>query len=369
MLTISRKLENLLLSGVVVFTIIPLSGCVKNNSEESKTYSSGTHQIIEVDRSIDLLWGKDGLYGLSAPDGYKIVDYDYDKIAGFQFEDYLFVNDEEIVTSDPDKIGKPTNENKDEESANIYKPGEHVITSINRSFNPFLGKENTKFHLSAPAGYKVLDYDYDYSSIGNNKSSVSFDFENITYVNTCDVYADDINKFGSPVNDLSNDRSIGDNRCEAYQDMVVVINRDIDLLFGKNGMRQLENVPGYKIVDYDYDKSGALSFETIVYQNTVPVSIDRDDEFGTLLEDVTADTHDDSVYRSGEHVLVDINREISLLFGYNGSKEATAPDGYTLLDYDYDKNSSFEFETYVYVNNSDVEVQNEDEFGKVIVKR
>ena len=364
MLRVSNKLKSLLLSGVVCFTVVPMSGCVKNSGEEEHVYSPGTHKVISVDRSNDFLWGRDGLYGLKAPDGYKIVDYDYDKITGFEFEDYFFENDEEVVTSDPDKIGKPTSK-KDRENNNIYKPGEHVITSINRSYNAFLGKGDTKFHLSVPDGYKILNYDYDHSFLGN---STTFDFENITYVNTCDVEVDDINSFGSPVNKISNDKSIGDNRCEAYQDVVVVLNRDADL-FVKDGMRHLENVPGYKIIDYDYDKTGGLSFETIVYQNTVPVSIDKDDDFGTLLESVDLSEHEDSIYKSGEHVLVDIDKNISLLFGYHGSKEGSAPDGYTLLDYDYEKNRVTEFETFVYVNDKEVEVKDEDEFGKVIVKR
>ena len=365
MLRVSNRLNSLLLSGVVCFSIVPMSGCVKNSKEDEHVYSTGTHKVISVDRSIDLLWGKDGLYGLKVPDGYKIVDYDYDKTIGFEFEDYLFENDEEVVTSSPDKIGKPTSDNKNLENSNIYKPGEHVITSINRCYNPFLGKGDTKFHLSAPTGYKILNYDYDYSFMG--KSSF-FNFENITYVNTCEVLVDDINSFGSPVNAISNDKNIGDNKCDAYQDIVVVLNRNVELL-GKDGMRQLKNVPGYKIIDYDYDKTGVLSFETIVYQNTVPVSIDKDDDFGTLLEDGKTSDHEDSIYKSGEHVLVDINKDISLLIGYDGSKECSVPDGYTLLDYDYEKNSVTEFETYVYVNDNDVEVQNEDDFGKVVVKR
>lgn len=365
MLRVSNRLNSLLLSGVVCFSIVPMSGCVKNSKEDEHVYSTGTHKVISVDRSIDLLWGKDGLYGLKVPDGYKIVDYDYDKTIGFEFEDYLFENDEEVVTSNPDKIGKPTSDDKNLENSNIYKPGEHVITSVNRCYNPFLGKGDTKFHLSAPTGYKILNYDYDYSFMG--KSSF-FNFENITYVNTCEVLVDDINSFGSPVNEISNDKSIRDNKRDAYQDIVVVLNRNVELL-GKDGMRQLKNVPGYKIIDYDYDKTGVLSFETIVYQNTVPVSIDKDDDFGTLLEDGKTSDYEDSIYKSGEHVLVDINKDISLLIGYDGSKECSVPDGYTLLDYDYEKNSVTEFETYVYVNDSDVEVQNEDDFGKVVVKR
>ena len=86
-------------------------------------------------------------------------------------------------------------------------------------------------------------------------------------------------------------------------------------------------------------------------------------------EDGKTSDHEDSIYKSGEHVLVDINKDISLLIGYDGSKKCSVLDGYTLLDYDYEKNSVTEFETYVYVNDSDVEVQNEDDFGKVVVKR
>lgn len=367
MLRVSKKLENLLLSGVVVFTIIPLSGCVNSDKESSKVYSAGTHNIVRVDRTFDMFWGKDGLYGLKAPEGYKIVDYDYDKVTGFQFDDYLLVNDEEIITSDSNKVGEPTKSYKIEDSK-VLKPGEHVITSINRSYNPFFGKGDTKFRLSAPDGYRVLDYDYDYSALGDDNSRVCFDFENITYVNTCDVEVDDINKFGKVKATESIYDIDEDNKCDAYQDIVVVINRDLDLLFGKNETKQLLGVPGYKIIDYDYDKSDSLSFETIVYQNTVPVTIDNDNDFGIPVEDVVIDNHDDSIYRSGEHVIVDIKRNLSFFLGYDGSKEVSMPDGYAFLDYDYDKNSSFEFETYVYVNDKDVKVQNDDEFGKVLKK-
>ena len=39
-----------------------------------------------------------------------------------------------------------------------------------------------------------------------------------------------------------------------------------------------------------------------------------------------------------------------------------APDGYDVIDYDYDKNKYYEFETYVYVNNSDVCVDDVNDF-------
>lgn len=106
MLRVSNRLNSLLLSGVVCFSIVPMSGCVKNSKEDEHVYSTGTHEVISVDRSIDLLWGKDGLYGLKVPDGYKIVDYDYDKTIGFEFETYVYVNDSDVEVQNEDDFGK-----------------------------------------------------------------------------------------------------------------------------------------------------------------------------------------------------------------------------------------------------------------------
>lgn len=52
MLRDSNRLNSLLLSGVVCFSIVPMSGCVKNSKEDEHVYSTGTHKVISVDRSI-----------------------------------------------------------------------------------------------------------------------------------------------------------------------------------------------------------------------------------------------------------------------------------------------------------------------------
>lgn len=359
MIKVSKKFMRTLLSGVLAFQILPLAGCSSQNSDEGYTpteYAAGEHQLIEVDRSFNMLAGKNGLYGLIAPEGYAITDYDYDKTDVFEYNDYVYENVVPVTVKNPNNIGIPV-ENVEEQD-DIYETGEHVLVDIDRSFNILIGKDDQVFHLFAPAGYSVLDYDYDKTD--------AFEFENVTYVNNQAVRVDDINQFGEPVEKV--DEKDSTNTYDVGEDMMVVIHRGFNPFFGKNEMKEVESIPGYKVIDYDYDKTDSFEFETIVYQNVVPVTVANDGEIGVPSVSVESEEHSDGYYDTGEHVLVDINRNVNILSGYDGTKQISSIDGYTVLDYDYDKNDSFEFETFVYVNDQPVEVQNSNEFGKVYQK-
>ena len=359
MIKVSRKFKSILLSGVLASQVLPLAGCGNQNSDEGYTpteYAVGEHHLIDVGCSFNMLPGKNGMYGLTAPDGYVVTDYDYDKTDYFQYDDYVYENVVPVTVKNPNNIGTPLEDTKEHD--NTYEAGEHVLVDIDRSFNFSIGKDAQVFHLSAPTGYSILDYDYDKTD--------AFEFENITFVNNQEVKVDDVNQFGKPVESV--DEKDTSNTYDVGEDMMVVIHRGFNPLFGKDEMKEVESIPGYKVIDYDYDKTDFFEFETIVYQNIVPVIVSDDREIGEPLEEVKESAYSDGCYETGEHVLVDINRNVNVLTGDDGTKEIISSEGYSVLDYDYDKNDSFEFETFVYVNNQPVEVQNSNDFGKVYQK-
>lgn len=357
MIRISKRFSRSLIAGALVFQIVPMTGCASKVSYEQQEYDIGTHQIIEVDRSFNPLFGKDGLYGLTAPDGYIIKDYDYDKTDSFEYSDFVYENITPVEVGNPDELGVPVEEVSRQDD--VYEAGEHVLVDINRNFNLWIGKDDQVFHLTAPEGYSVLDYDYDKTN--------SFEFENITYANNQAVQVEDINQFGECVSN-NNQGKKNSHICDVGEDMMVVIHRGFNPFWGKDEMKEVERIPGYKVIDYDYDKTDTFEFETIVYQNVVPVKIESDTEYGVPLEDVSQDSRDDGCYAPYEHVLVDINRDFNFLLGYEGTKQIDAPEGYEVLDYDYDNNQDFEFETTVYVNNHDVKTDSNHDFGKVYQK-
>lgn len=349
---------NLLVATLTLSTLQACGSSYTYESEDSSAvvYEAGTHSLLEVDRNFSV-FGKSGKYGLTAPDGYRISDYDYDKWDDFEFNDYVYVNDEDVRVTNPDKPGTPVN--KSEES-DTYKPGEHVIVDIERSFNPFYGKDDTSFALTAPAGYDILDYDYDKTDI--------HDFENITYVNNTEITLDDKNEFGTPVDDIVVP-SHKDGNYDIGEHKFVVLTRNLNIFWGKNEKKQIIAPPGYRIIDYDYDKTDTMEFETVTYENIVPVHVDDENTFGVSIDPIEEEVIENNIYKPGQHVLVHIDRNFEFWYGFNGTRELSAPDGYTLLDYDYDKTDDFEFETYVYVNNVDVLVNDVNDFGEVVNQR
>ena len=78
-----------------------------------------------------------------------------------------------------------------EGSHDIYfEAGEHKVVKIQRDLSIFLGK-NERFFLQAPAGYKIIDYDYDISD--------SIQFQTYVYANKEKVNAYDVNDFGEVI--------------------------------------------------------------------------------------------------------------------------------------------------------------------------
>ena len=75
---------------------------------------------------------------------------------------------------------------------------------------------------------------------------------------------------------------------------------------------------------------------------------EEEDEDRTQSQGKKSAKKEKSEVKEKDEVLVEINRELDLLYGKVVLKEAPKKDGYYLIDYDYDKNESFEFETYVY---------------------
>ena len=356
----SKRIVAFLLAVTNFFAITGCSSEKDDTQNESASiiYEAGEHEIIDVQRKFKIGFGKKGRYGLLAPKGYKIIDYDYDRHEdlSLNFDDYVYVNNEQIKTTNPNEIGVPTSTESKEESL-IYEPGTHVIADINRKYNPFFGKDDT-IVLTAPEGYEVLDYDYD--------KTESFAFETITYVNADFVTVKNVDDFGNVVNKKEKENK---DYYDIGESKIVVVDRSFNMLFGKRGTKTLTAPIGYKIIDYDYDKTESFEFETITYENVTPVTI-KDNDFGTPIDPNYKKIQDGNYYGEGEHVVAKVDRDISLGFGNHGTKEVPKVDGYKLLDYDYEKNEkNMDFETYVYVNEEPVKANYEDDFGTPTNKR
>ena len=124
------KLVNITIATLLTTTL--LSSCKAAEEEYKETvYEPGTHQISEVKRSVDLLIGKEGKLGLTAPQGYKVIDYDYDKFQSLEYQDFLYVNEEPVSVTNPNDFG--TSLEIINHSENTYLPGQHIIADISRN--------------------------------------------------------------------------------------------------------------------------------------------------------------------------------------------------------------------------------------------
>ena len=345
----------LLLGGILI------AGCSSANKTKvpdmlegasKANYETGAHMVLDVQRKVVPISSSKQI-GLESPEGYKIVDFDYDRWSGFEFYDYVYQNDQEVYVDDNNTVGVPTKVSQD---SDVVLPGEHVIAKIDKKFALF-GQEDITFALEAPLGYTVLDYDYD--------KTTALEFENITYTNSVPVTYTNIDEFGNPVDDISlNNHEDGIYGIGEHK--IVQIIKKANPWWGKDEMKQIVAPKGYKIVDYDYDKSDYSEYETITYENIVPVIAKDKDTFGEPLEDVKEVQEGIGEYEPYTHVLVRIDRNMHFGIGDNDSRQLLTPDGYELLDYDYDINDDFEFETYVYVNNKRIYLEDTTNFGTVM---
>ncbi len=323
-LRINPKMINLLLTTSVLS--VGLTACSPDKTQTSGEihYNIGEHKLIEVDLGIDWPFGKDGLYGLEAPKGYRVVDFDYDFLEdSTSYSDYFYENTSEVTTDNSNSFGLPINDIEDKD--NLYEAGEHSIVSIDRGIN-LLGSFGFTKDLEPPVGYKIVDYDYDVTN--------GFDFENITYQNNTLVEVEDFDNFGKPINNTVNNNK---DYYDVGEHTIVMLNRNMNPFFGKDESKTIYAPVGYEIIDYDYDKLSFSEYETTLYKNNVPVSKVKDN-FGTPLEEA----------KEIDEALVEINREPNILLGKVTLKEASEKEDYYLIDYDYDKNPYFEFETHVY---------------------
>jgi hypothetical protein len=333
-------------------TVSLLAGCSNNidpKISEEVICQPGEHKIVQIDRNLYLFLGKNEKMGLTAPNGYYIVDYDYDITDSFEFQDFVYANRVPVTITNPNEYGIPVDP-IEERKDNIYQPGEHVIADVQRSMNLWMGKNEMK-ELVPPVGYKVLDYDYDKTD--------SFEFQTYLYVNEVPVKVDNINNYGTPVEKVETEEL---ERYEVGQHVVVDIRRNMNLWIGKDELKQITAPAGYKIVDYDYDKTDSFEFETIVYENIVPVDVQNKNELGTPLVEVL-ESSDSTYFDVGQHILVEIDRSLNMWIGKNGKERIIDPDGYETIDYDYDKNEDFEFVTRVYSNIVPVTVDSVNNFG------
>ncbi len=248
-------------------------------------------------------------------------------------------------------MGCSSDENNITTGSIIYEPGEHHLTQVKRDYNLFLGKNGT-YSLDAPAGYKVLDYDYDFDL--DNK----FEYNDYIYENTEKINTNDRNKFGTPIEGTIVENN--NNVYKAGEHNLISINRNFSLLGKFNELKTLESIEGYEIVDYDYDVTSNFEFENITYTNKVDVQIENKNEFGIPIKEENKENKD--YYDIGEHTIVQIIRELNPFWGKNETKIINAPLGYEVIDYDYDKLDYTEYETIMYRNIVKVE-KKENDFG------
>lgn len=314
-------------------------------------YDTGAHVVLKVER-LGARLRTNQRFALENINGYRIIDFDYDRYGGSQFHDTVYANDREMCVSVADNFGKPTTD----EEKNDLDAFKHVIVDISRA-SSLCGKDSVSFALDAPVGYDVIDYDYDNTRIS--------EYETITYRNNVEVTCEDRDDFGNPVGEvIVNEHSDG---CyDVGEHRIVTIKKEVNPWYENEEMKQVIAPKGYRIIDYDYDKSNFSGHETIVYENVVPVYCVYKSQFGTPINPVNDNLDCISEYEPFTHVLVKIVRNQNKKSLYSGTREFVAPDGYELLDYDYDINEDFEFETYVYINNKKIYLDDTTNFGSVL---
>lgn len=238
-----------------------------------------------------------------------------------------------------------------------YSKGEHTISSVDRSYELLFGRSSGLYQLKAPLGYEIVDYDYDYTD--DNLEFDDYVYKNVVPVTTM------FNDFIGTPEDSNYSNLHADGIYQSGEHVLVDINRSIDLLWGKSDMMNLEAPEGYEVVDYDYDKTDSFAFENIVYKNTVAVKVENENSFGKPIEPIIK--NESNNYNVGEQKLVTLTRNLNIWIGKNEKFGLTAPEGYSIVDYDYDKNDSIEFQTITYTNTVPV-IKNGTNFGTPLEK-
>lgn len=247
----------------------PVDKNYKVEQREDGIYNPGEHILVSIDKSLNLLLGKEKLFDLEAPYGYEVMDYDYDKTSSLEFENIVYRNVLPVKVSDVNTFGVPL-DNEIKENRNFYDSEEHTIVDLQRNITFWIGK-NDQFALEAPSGYVITDYDYD-------KTDMS-EFQTITYKNIVPV-SKEVNNFGTP---LETQEARMDGYYKPGEHVIVKINRSINFFLGKNGTKELIAPEGYEVLDYDYEYGEDFQFETYVYTNKENVYAENKDDFGKVL--------------------------------------------------------------------------------------
>ena len=81
------------------------------------------------------------------------------------------------------------------------------------------------------------------NKIENNLNKLKISFEKVE------------NDFGNPLEEV-----------KGKDEALVVIDRDINLLYGKVRLEEANKKDGYYLIDFDYDKNESFEFNTYVYK-------------------------------------------------------------------------------------------------------
>lgn len=230
-----------------------------------------------------------------------------------------------LVTTFPSKIGKETLS---------YQVGEHNLIETNKNITS-LKPKSFKKDLNSPPGYKVVDYDYE--------KNIAYYIENILYKNTKIIDTESINEFGTPKTQNQNDKN---NIYAPHKHQIVEYNVKFELHTKKHQLKVLTAPEGYEITKYNYEKNNEIVSEIILYENTVPVEKDKENDFGKPLVEITKN-NDYIEVKDQKLAVININK--NLIFK-NRKKKLTTPPNYKIIDYDYNRTFDEEVETILYEN-------------------
>jgi len=118
------KLFKICTAGIISVVIFYLGASNKdNNIYDEVVCQADEHKIVQIVRNVNLWFGKNEIKQITAPAGYRIVDYDYDKTDGLEFETIVYENIVPVEVKDSNQLGKPLVEVEENENTNMYGVG------------------------------------------------------------------------------------------------------------------------------------------------------------------------------------------------------------------------------------------------------
>ncbi len=296
---------------IVLITFLP----IKLKDKNVYFFKPGTQNIVETTDNFNLHLPKSFRKNLEETNNYYIEDYDYCRDNFHEREVILYKNKKDIVTANKNDFFYEPNNN-----IGIYKAHTHKIVECKVNFFPFPKKNFVKF-LSAPPGYTIKKYSYDINNC--------YTYETILYENNSDVKVIDKDNFGKAVVSKKEDADyykIGELKIAKIITGNDFLFNDKKLTIKTNGL--------FKIIDYDYNRTGNTYTETFLYQNMVNINKK------TLLPE-NFDSKNNNLY------LIYIDKKLRK--DTYEKQYIKNIDNYELIGYSADYNKFFEYDTKVFI--------------------